>query len=175
MSLLGRLLLNLIAAIWRPSVDMMNWSSIPIRIWPHDLDLNLHANNGRILTISDVGRIDMALRAGLFTKCLKRGWRPVVASSTIRYRRSLAAFRQYELQSRVLTWDEKWVYFEHRFVRDGEIAVSMIVKGGFLGSTGMVPPEKINALLGLDAVAPTHPEWLTQWQLAEEGMRQSAV
>ncbi len=170
MSLLGRLLLNLIAALWRPGVDMMAWTTIPIRIWPHDLDLNLHANNGRILTIADVGRLDMALRAGLIVKALKRGWRPVVASSTVRYRKSLAPFRRYDLQTRILTWDDKWVYFEHRFVSGDEVAVAIVVRGGFVGAEGMVPPAKINALLGLDAAAPAHPEWLKQWRAAEEGM-----
>jgi len=174
MSLLGRLLLNLIAALWRPSVNMLEWSSIPVRIWPHDLDLNLHANNGRILTISDVGRLDMALRAGLIFKCLKRGWRPVVASSTVRYRRSLKPFRRYELESRILTWDEKWVYFEHRFTSGGEVAVSLIVRGGFVGSKGMVAPAKLNELVGLTGTPPAHPEWLKHWQAAEEGLRAAA-
>ncbi|MBT3790838.1 MAG: thioesterase family protein [Alphaproteobacteria bacterium] len=173
MSLLGRLLLNLIAAIWRPAVGMMERTSIPIRIWPHDLDLNLHANNGRILTISDVGRLDMAFRAGLMVKCIKRGWKPVVASTTVRYRKSLMPFRRYDLQSRVLTWDEKWVYFEHRFVRKGEVAVVIYVRGGFVGRNGVVPPAKINDLMGLNLEAPEHPEWLRQWQLAENGMREA--
>jgi acyl-CoA thioesterase FadM len=174
MSLLGRLLLNLIAAIWRPAVGMMERSSISIRIWPHDLDLNMHANNGRILTLSDVGRLDMAVRGGLLLKCLQRGWKPIVASTTVRYRRSLQPFRKYELQSRVLTWDDKWIYFEHRFVRNGEVAVVIYVRGGFLGSRGMVAPERLNLLLGLDLTAPEHPEWLKQWQAAEEGMREAA-
>jgi acyl-CoA thioesterase FadM len=173
MSLFGRLILSLIASLWRPSVEMLEWSSIPIRIWPHDLDLNLHANNGRILTISDVGRIDMAVRAGLFMKCLRRGWKPVVASTTVRYRKSLMPFRRYELESRILTWDEKWVYFEHRFVRHGEVAVAIYVRGGFVGQNGMVPPEKLNALMGLNVEAPVRPAWLEQWMAAEEGMRQA--
>ena len=175
MSLLGRLLLNFIAALWRPSIRMLDWSTVSIRIWPHDLDLNFHANNGRILTLSDVGRLDMAARTGLLKICLKRGWRPVVASTSVRYYKSLAPFRRYELQSRVLTWDEKWVYFEHRFVRNGETAVSLFVRGGFLGTKGMVPPQEINALLGFNASAPTHPAWLTQWRQAEQGMRESLV
>jgi len=174
MSLLGRLFLNLLAALWRPRVIMLEWSTIPVRIWPHDLDLNLHANNGRILTISDVGRLDMAVRAGLLMKCISRGWKPVVAATTVRYRKSLKPFRRYDLQSRILTWDEKWVYFEHRFVRKGEVAVVIYVRGGFVGSKGMVPPEKLNALMGMNLEAPAHPEWLKQWQAAEEGMRLAA-
>ena len=174
MSLLGRLLLSLSAALWRPAVNMMERSFIPIRIWPHDLDLNLHANNGRILTIADVGRLDMALRTGLIVKCFKRGWKPVVASTTVRYRKSLLPFRRYELQSRILTWDEKWVYFEHRFVRHGEVAVIIYVRGGFVSPQGVVPPEKINALMGMDMKAPEQPEWLKQWQAAEQGMREAA-
>jgi acyl-CoA thioesterase FadM len=173
MSLLGRLLLNLIAAIWRQPIDMMAWSSIPIRIWPHDLDLNFHANNGRILTLADVGRMDMAFRSGLLSKCLRRGWRPVVASATVRFRKPLALFRRYDLQSRVLTWDEKWVYMEHRFVRNGEVAVAIIIRGGFLGAGGMVSPAEIQTLLGLEATAPELPEWLKQWRAAEKGMGQA--
>ena len=40
-------------------------SVIHARVLPTDLDLNLHLNNGRALTLMDLGRVDLMLRMGV--------------------------------------------------------------------------------------------------------------
>ena len=58
-------------------------------VLPHDIDLNIHLNNGRFLTFMDLGRLDFIMRAGLARVFLKMKWNPVVASATVRYRKSI--------------------------------------------------------------------------------------
>lgn len=47
-------------------------SRISTRVWPGDLDINLHMNNGRYLSLCDLGKIDLMLRTGLGRLALSR-------------------------------------------------------------------------------------------------------
>jgi acyl-CoA thioesterase FadM len=40
-------------------------NSLRLRVLPNDIDINLHMNNGRYLTICDLTRVDMFIRTGL--------------------------------------------------------------------------------------------------------------
>ena len=44
------------------------------RCWPQDLDVFMEMNNGRILTILDLGRTVLAQRAGLIATLKKENW-----------------------------------------------------------------------------------------------------
>ncbi len=55
------------------------------RVWPNDLDFNFHMNNGRYLTIMDLGRFDLMGKTKLWKLALKRGWMPVLGSAKIRF------------------------------------------------------------------------------------------
>ena len=65
MNLLLRLLRVLIAARFRGRIDVLDESVLNLVVWPTDLDLNLHMNNGRYLSVMDLGRIDHVARTGL--------------------------------------------------------------------------------------------------------------
>ena len=40
-------------------------SCVELIVLPNDLDTNLHMNNGRYLTLMDLGRLDLFVRSGL--------------------------------------------------------------------------------------------------------------
>ena len=44
------------------------------RCWPWDLDLWLELNNGRALTLYDLGRLVLAKRTGLLSLLKEKGW-----------------------------------------------------------------------------------------------------
>lgn len=138
--------------------------STPFRVLPTDLDVYGHMNNGRYLTISDLGRFDLLRRSGLWPELRKRGWYPVVASSTITYRKSLGPWQRFVIESRFLGVDERDVYLEQRFVVEGEIYAKLIIRGRFLQKTGgHVPMESLVALLGDQQVSTDVPEWIQTW------------
>ena len=62
------------------------------RVWPTDLDNNLHMNNGRYLTLMDLGRFDLVARAGFIPSILKKHWFPVLGAARISYYRPLKPF-----------------------------------------------------------------------------------
>lgn len=138
--------------------------STKFRVLPTDLDVYGHMNNGRYLTISDLGRFDLLRRSGVWSELRKHGWYPVVASSTITYRKSLGPWQRFVIESRFLGVDERDVYLEQRFVVKGEIYARLIVRARFLQKTGgHVPMDDLVALLGEHPVNFDVPEWMQAW------------
>jgi len=87
-----RLLILLMVSPFRKSVLPTGPCVTPFHVWPNDLDVFMHMNNGAYLTIMDLARTDMMMRSGLVKKAAKRRWYPVVAAETIRFKRSLKLF-----------------------------------------------------------------------------------
>lgn len=59
------------------------------RVWPTDLDVLRHMNNGKYLSLMDVARFDLMQRTGTWRVFQEEGWYPVVVNQTISYRKSL--------------------------------------------------------------------------------------
>ena len=130
----------------------------------NDLDPQRHMNNGVYLSMTDLGRIDLLVRSGVWRKLNDRGYYGVVVSSTITYRRSLDPWQAYELQSRLVGIDEIASSVEQRFVRNGEICASAVLKTRFLKkSGGIVPMAELAELFGVDPQNHPLPEWLADW------------
>jgi acyl-CoA thioesterase FadM len=167
------LLLRFLTAVFvssflRRRIGPLGEGVLRMRVWPNDLDLNFHANSGRYMSFMDVGRVDLVVRMGLVRKALKRGWRPIVGGCMITYRRSLLPFERFAIRSRVLGWDEKWLYFGHTIEKEnGEVAATSTVRGLVRGPKGNVPPQEFVDLLEPGLVSPPLPESITRWREAE--------
>lgn len=136
--------------------------------WPHDLDLFLELNNGRALTLYDLGRIAMAQRVGLVKVLRREGWGLTMAGSHVRFRRRIRAFERFEVRSRAVCWDDKFMYIEQSmWKRDGECASHVLYRAAVTDKTGIVKPPRVLAALGQQATSPAMPDWITQWTRAE--------
>lgn len=165
----------LLTAFFGRRIDPLGESVVRFRVWINDLDTNLHMNNGRYLTVMDLGRLDFIVRTGLGGMMLKRGWRPMVGSAVIRFRRGLGPFERYELKTRVAWWDDKWFWIEQRFERDGGLVAIGAVKGLFRQPTGNVPTPEVLALLGVTERPGSIPDWIAAWRDAEPSSYDSAA
>jgi acyl-CoA thioesterase FadM len=173
MNLFLRFLGVISKAFWGPRMNLLDVSVVSFRVWLNDIDVNGHMNNGRYLTIMDLGSLDAMIRTGLIKILFKRKWRPIIASSTIRFRRSLKPFEKYQLYTHVLYWDQKWLFIEQRFERKGELIALGMVKGLFRGPNGNVPPAELFKVLGYNIASPPTPEAVAQWLQSETLMLQS--
>jgi acyl-CoA thioesterase FadM len=129
-------------------------SVLHFHVLPNDLDLNQHMNNGRYLSIMDLGRIDLMTRIGLFTLARKNKWLPVVGTVHMRYRRPLKLFQPFELQTRIVYWDEKWVFIEQVMISRGKVCALGTVQGLIRARDGNVPTSYLMEQLGLDQARP---------------------
>lgn len=151
MNLLLRLIYVFILSLFRERLPIgVAVSRLHLRTLPNDIDLNLHMNNGRYLTICDLNRVDLFLRTGLAKVMLQRGWMPIVADHTMNYKRPLKLFERFEVVLKVTHWDEKFFYMTHIFVANDRIVAIGSSKGVVRSSEGVVRPADVILAVGGD-------------------------
>jgi acyl-CoA thioesterase FadM len=148
----------------RPKLHIHDVATTPFRVLPTDIDILNHMNNGVYLSIMDLARMDLLIRAGAWATLMKLKYYPVVVSETISFRKSLQPWQRFVVESKVAGYDEKAVYLEQRFVVAGEIYAKAFIRGRFLKKSGgtVAMPELAEAL-GVDLSQLTLPRWLERW------------
>lgn len=145
-------------------LSMLDVSRLWLRVVPSDLDILGHMNNGVYLSYMDLGRMDLVIRAGAWKLFSERGWLPVAASETMSFRRSLQPWQRFELQTRIVGYDDRAVYMQQRFVVAGEIYAEGVVRGRFAKkSGGTVSMAELGEVLDFDPAGFPPPEWLATW------------
>lgn len=170
MNLWFRLIMMLLRRPWRKPADPFSTTVVRMRVWPLDLDLNRHVTNGRYFTLADLGRMDYVLRTGAFRTALRHKAVSIVGDAWGKFRRELKVFESFEIHTRMLGWDDKWSFLEHRFVKDGRVAGVVVMRGVFRSSKGTVKPADIVRDLGVPDQSPPLPQWLSQWSDSCDGM-----
>jgi len=170
MNLWFRLLLMLLRRPWRKPVSRLDTTVIRLRVWPLDLDFNRHVTNGRYFTLADVGRMDYVLRSGAYRVALRHRALPIVGDVWGKFRRELKLFERFEIHTRMLGWDEKWSFVEHRFVKEGRVIALVVMRGLFRSAKGTVAPGEFARELGLDEQSPPLSRWLREWSDSCDGL-----
>ncbi|KAF9113588.1 hypothetical protein BGX27_001236 [Mortierella sp. AM989] len=97
-----------------PSIGLLETSKIHSRVWFDDLDLNIHLNNSSYNKMMDFARIDLCTR-------LLPGWQHTrkfdmcLAQTVLFFKSEVPRFSKYTITSRIFTWDDKWIWMQHRF------------------------------------------------------------
>ena len=173
MNLFLRLAWQLLAGLFRAPCAPLGPCRTPFRVWPTDLDVLRHVNNGVYLSIMDLARVDLMRRSGLLRPIMARGWYPVVTGETIQFLRSLELFERFVIETRVLGWDERYVILEQRFERRGETVAIAVVAGRFLArGGGTVTPEQILGVTGEALQRPELPETVARWHADQLAWRE---
>ncbi len=135
------------------------------RIWPTDLDIFKHMNNGVYLTLMDLGRFDVLKRTGAWKACKKAHIYPIVVAETITFRKSLTLGQKFTIESGVIGWDDVAFFVQQRFVVNGEIYAEAIVRLRFLKSPKgtPTPAEVIEIIGGWQAPQPQLAQWVLDW------------
>jgi len=99
-----------------------------------ECDVNLHKSNSTFLSDMDVSRA--ALLTTLFHAGLRR-LRPsgkgarvhfVLVAVQVSFHRQILPYQAYEVHSRIVGWDGKWIYVGNWFVRPGTAARQMMLQ-----------------------------------------------
>lgn len=138
--------------------------------WPWDLDPWWELNNGRTLTLFDLGRMPMMLRWGVAPVMRKKRWGVTVAGSSIRYRRRVVAFERLTMRSRLVGWDDRFMYMEQCLIKSGgEVASHALLRTAVTSAQGIVRPSELADVLGIDPQSPPLADWITAWSGADAG------
>jgi acyl-CoA thioesterase FadM len=166
---LSRVGLGLIGS---PRVELFATTRVRLRAWPNDLDVNLHVNNGRYLALADIGRMHWFVRTGVLEIARQQKAFPVVGDVLAKFRRDLKVFQTVEIHTRLLGWDHRWGFLEHRFVRNDRVIGVVAVRGVFKGPAGALDPGTLLTGLAVAAQSPQLPEWTNSFLQTSELLRE---
>lgn len=173
MNLWLRLIWMLLTAWRRRRASILDSTTYRMTVMPNDIDFNGHVNNGRYLTLADVGRMDFVLRTGAGKAALAQRALPIVGDSLAKFRRDLKAFDRFDMQTRILGWDDKWTFMEHRFLRGGRVLGVVVIRGLFRGPQGPIAPGDFLTFMGQTAASPALPGWVQDWNASCDSLSQS--
>lgn len=152
-------------------IELLDESRIQLRVRLRDCDILMHVNNGRYLSLMDLGRINHSGRSGLISVFRERGWSAVAGGATIRFRRELRWRAPYVLRTRMVGWDDGWSYWEQVFERaDGQLAARAYAKIASIDGDGKrLEMREVVEALGVDPTSPQLPDGIAAWQASDFG------
>lgn len=158
--LFGRAIPAVVRGLKQPQLYASQPVSSRFRVLPHDIDMNMHLNNGRYLQIIDVNRMEFLIRTGVARIIVERRWKPVLGSTAIQFRRELRLWEQAVASTQLVGWGTRWVYLEHRIeTLTGRPVAVAIAKAGFRSKGAWVPIDTLRSALPYklpDMVLPPH-------------------
>lgn len=171
MNLWLRLLWALLRA-WRlPTIEPGATIERRLRVWPGDLDINGHMNNGRYLTVIDLLLVEYFVRSGYARVMLRAGWRPMSGGAVITYRKGLMPGQPYRLRFALVGADHAWNFMRFEFLReDGTLCAAGYMKGAAVGRTGLVPNAQSYARMGRVFEPQPLPAAVALWLAAERAV-----
>jgi len=158
-----------------PPLGILDEDRLEMRVWPHDIDFNLHMNNARYLSMMDFGRMHLLARTRVLEHIVRARWTPLVGAVWMTYRRSLPLFARFALTSRMLCWDERWFYIEQTFTGGEGLAALGWVKGLLRSADGNLDPQRVMEAVAPGAVSPPMPESIALWNELTRDKLQSGV
>ncbi|PWJ22200.1 acyl-CoA thioesterase [Jannaschia seohaensis] len=135
--------------------------------WPWDLDGFAELNNGRTLTLYDLGRFGAGARTGLMEVLRTRRWGLAVAGASVRYRKRVTAFQRIEMRTRCVGWDARFVYILQSMWVKGVCTSEALLRTAVTSPAGTLPPAQVVEALGWRGAAPDLPGWVAAWVAAE--------
>ncbi len=139
---------------------------VAYRTWPSDLDIFMHMTNSKYFALMDLSRMSFLECSGLWRVISARGWYPVVAAQWMDYYRSLALFQKFTVQTKVMGWDDKFIYLSQDFISNGKKCASALVCARFLKKSGggVDPDELIEAMGEKGVVSPELSPEVLAWR-----------
>ncbi len=145
MNLILRMFIILARSFFKPQLPVeYPKNTLNLRVLPNDIDLNMHMNNGRYLTICDLTRVDIFIRTGLAKTMLKEKWIPVISEHTMTYKKALNLFQKYEVKMEITSWDDRTFHMFHTFIVNDRIVAEGTSKGLVVSKvSGIVAPVDV--------------------------------
>jgi acyl-CoA thioesterase FadM len=165
---------RMVKELWKfrnaPALPILGTHVSTHTCWPWDLDPWRELNNGRTLTIYDLGRIPLGQRTGLHKALQANGWGMTVAGNSTRYRRRVRMFETVTMHSRCIGWDARFIYMEQSMWKGEDCASHMLIRSAVTSAAGIVPPLRLLESMGQVQDSPPLPDWVQAW-IAADGQR----
>ncbi len=135
---------------------------------PWDIDIFGEMNNGRVLTLFDLGRMALSVRCNLAPVLGKRKWALVVAGSSVRYRKRVRMFDKITMRTQCVGIDERWIYMEQSMWVRGQPCSSVLIRAGITTKEGLIAPHELVEAISETPDTRTLPRWVAEWIDSEQ-------
>lgn len=162
-----RLIQTTLTARQQPPMDILGVHVSRHRCWPIDLDMFAEMNNGRVLTLLDLGRYGLSIRAGLTGVLARKGWGVAVAGGSTRYRKRIRLFATFEMRTRCVGWDARFIYMEQTLWLGPDCAFQGLLRTCVTDRNGIVPTARVLDALPHKPAPPPIPDWVQSWIAAD--------
>jgi acyl-CoA thioesterase FadM len=169
------LLLCIRCLFLRKQKTVLSPARLRFRVLPFDCDLNFHLNNARYLSFMDLGRWHLLAVSGLFKQVRKHRWLPVIAGLEITFLRPINPLQAFDLVTRVLAWDDRYVYLEQRFIVKGSLMATALVKGAFIARKKRVSIYSVIKAVEPGLHSPPMPDVVLHWQALAQLKKKSST
>lgn len=163
-----RLLTSSTQAALSESIEIDAICETRFRCMPWDIDLFLEMNNGRILTLYDIGRFDLSIRSGLAKILKQKRWGLVVAGSSVRYRRRVKMFDKVVMRTQIVGFDDRWIYIAQSMWVKGQPSSSVLLRTGITVKGKTIPPAEVLDAMNVSNWKPEPSSWVESWVASEE-------
>lgn len=174
MTLYFRLLIIMFKILFSPKRHPLDIFISNFRVLPSDCDLNFHITSSRYPAFIEAASIHQMGQMGIFGKMLKRGCFPINANYDVTYIRPIKPFEKFRIVSRIVTWDNKYLYMEHRFEVDGELRAFGMARAVIVCKKVVTSMGKIMALTEEQLIAPDVPEAVLKWEIFLEAKKEQS-
>ena len=153
----------------KPISKMSDSGRISMYAMPWDMDMFAELNNGRTLTLYDLGRFDFAVTSGLMKVLRRKKWGLAIAGGTVRYRKRVTVFNKIDMTTQWIGCDDKWFYMYQHMAVKGQPTSSALFRACVTGHGRAVPIAEVMDEMNLIAGdLPQLPDWTQSWIDADQ-------
>lgn len=154
-----------------PTHGLLDPVSMEFRVGLFDLDLNLHLNNAKYLKFMDRCRLEHSVCTGLLDHMIRARCHAVVANMEISFVREIRPYQHFEVHTRILGWDEKYIYYDQRFESQQKLHTHALLRLVNLYGGKSISPQAMQEITGLNQTSPALPEYVQQWKTLLQAKR----
>lgn len=163
-----RLLTTLYRASRAEKLEPTDTAITTFHCMPWDIDLFLEMNNGRVLTLYDLGRFDLSIRTGLSKILQENKWGLVVAGSSVRYRKRIRVFNKVTMHTQLVAVEDRWVYIAQSMWLGDMPASSVLLRTAITAKGKALHTDELKRAFGLETIKLEPQGWVKAWIDSED-------
>jgi acyl-CoA thioesterase FadM len=94
--------------------------SVNLIVLPQDIDPFMELNNGRYVTLLDLGRFSLGAKVNMASFLKRNNWSLTIVGTYNEYRYRLRLFQRFILKTNIIGYDENWFFFFRRQKEKGK-------------------------------------------------------
>ncbi len=135
---------------------------------PWHIDIYMHVNNAKYLNYFELARWNFSNKTGLTKYLLKHQLKFIIVGAELAYVKDLVWFQKFNIQTKLVGHDEKYVYFEQTLYAKNKLVNHALFKVIFLKQNKKITPQDLFYILGITNLNNKLPDAFALWQKVNE-------